>query len=92
MVRLRLMRVGKKKQPGFRICAFDSRSPRDGAALEILGVYDPLTKDDTKRYTLKNDRILHWLSRGARPTEAVGAILRRHKIVRPVSAGAAAKS
>ena len=85
MVRLRLMRMGKKKQPSFRICAFDGRSPRDGAYLEALGLYDPLTKDDSKRYTLKNDRILHWLSKGAQPTEAVAAILRRHKVLLPPS-------
>lgn len=81
MVRIRLMRVGKIKQPGFRICAFDARSPRDGAALEILGSYDPLTRDDARRYTLKSDRILHWLSKGAQPSEAVADILRRQKIV-----------
>ena len=89
MVRIRLMRVGKKKQPGFRLCAFDSRCPRDGAYLEMLGTYDPLTQDATKRYALKNDRILHWLSRGAKPTEAAAALLRRHKISLPTAAAKA---
>lgn len=86
MVRLRLMRMGKKKQPLFRICAFSSRSPRDGAALENLGTYDPLGKDAAKQYVLKTDRIVHWLGKGARPSEAVAAILRRHKITRAATA------
>ena len=89
MVRIRLMRVGKKKQPGFRLCAVDSRCPRGGAYLEMLGIYDPLTQDAAKRYALKNDRILHWLSKGARPTEAAAAILRRHKIALPPKAAKA---
>ena len=89
MVRLRLMRVGKKKQPGFRLCVFDSRCSRDGAYLEMLGTYDPLTKDAAKRYALKNDRILHWLSKGARPTEAAAALLRRQKIALPPAAAKA---
>lgn len=80
MVRIRLMRFGKKKQPSFRLCAIDGRMPRGGAALESLGIYDPLTKDDAKRYVLKTDRILHWLSKGAQPSDAAAAILRKHKI------------
>ena len=86
MVRLRLMRMGKKKQPSFRICAFDSRSPRDGAALENLGTYDPLVLDEAKQYVLKADRIVHWLGQGAQPSDAVAAILRRHKITRAATA------
>ena len=80
------MRMGKKKQPSFRLCACDARSPRGGTALELLGTYDPLARDDAKRYVLKGDRILHWLSKGARPSEAAAAILRRHKIALPAKA------
>ena len=92
MVRLRLMRMGKKKQHGYRLCAFDSRAPRGGSALENLGSYDPLTKDEVKRFALKNDRILHWLSKGAQPTEAVASILRRQKISWPSVCGSTSSS
>ncbi len=83
MVRLRLMRMGKNRQPSFRLCACDARPPRGGASLEILGWYDPLTRDDAKRFSLKPDRIRHWLSLGAQPSEAVASILRKHKITKP---------
>ena len=65
MLRIRLRRVGKKKQPSYRIVVADSRSPRDGAFVERIGHYDPLI--DPPAVTLNKERALEWLSRGAKP-------------------------
>ncbi len=75
MVKLRLTRVGKKKQPSYRLVAADSRKPRDGRFIEILGHYNPMVEPQT--LTLKEDRILDWLSKGAQPTDALKRILVR---------------
>lgn len=75
MVRIRLRRVGRKKQPSYRIIVADSRSPRDGSYIEVIGYYNPRTHPDTM--TLKEDRALHWLSVGAQPTEPVTRILNK---------------
>ncbi len=81
MVRLRLKRVGRRHQPLYRICAFDSRAPRDGRALdERLGSYDPRQADDDKKVTLNRERIIHWIERGAQPTDAVRNILKKNGI------------
>jgi small subunit ribosomal protein S16 len=74
LVKIRLRRVGAKKQPSYRIVAADSRSPRDGRFIEILGHYNPRTEPTT--VVLKEERIRYWLSVGAQPTEAVGRLLR----------------
>lgn len=74
MVRLRLRRVGRKKQPSFRIVAADKESPRDGKFLEVLGFYNPRTEPET--ITLKEDRIYDWLSKGAQPSDATERIFR----------------
>ena len=66
-VKLRLMRVGKKKQPTYRIVAADSRSPRDGRFIEIVGTYAP--RSDPSEISVKSDKALEWLSKGAQPTE-----------------------
>jgi small subunit ribosomal protein S16 len=79
-VRLRLQRTGRKGRPSYRLVAADSRRPRDGRSLEVLGVYDPLAKNDADNVSLKEDRVKHWLSQGARPTEKVAAILKRSGI------------
>lgn len=75
MVRLRLRRVGAKKQPSYRVVATDKESPRDGRFLEALGHYNPRTEPAT--ITLKEDRIFHWLSVGAQPSEAVERLLKQ---------------
>lgn len=72
-VRLRLTRVGKKKQPTYRIVAADSRSPRDGRYLEIVGTYDP--RREPSAITVDNDKALAWLRQGALPTERVQKLL-----------------
>ncbi len=73
MVRIRLRRVGRKKQPSYRIVVADARSPRDGRYIEVIGFYNPRTQPITM--TLKEDRALHWLSQGAQPSESVQRIL-----------------
>jgi small subunit ribosomal protein S16 len=67
------MRVGKKKQPTYRIVAADSRSPRDGRFIEIVGTYAP--RSDPSEITVKSDKALEWLSKGAQPTETVRKLL-----------------
>ena len=81
MVRIRLKRLGRKNRPHYRIAAFDGRAPRDGRSLdEELGIYDPLEPDNTKKVTLNRERIVAWLDKGAQPTRAVAAILKKNGI------------
>lgn len=75
MVKLRLRRMGAKKRPSYRIVAADSRSPRDGAFIESVGFYDPLTDPATVNVNLERAR--HWLSVGAQPTETVRSLLKK---------------
>ena len=72
-VKLRLVRVGKTKQPSYRVVAADARSPRDGRFIEILGQYNPRTEPST--VTIDNDKALKWLRQGAQPTERVQKLL-----------------
>ncbi|MFC1961266.1 30S ribosomal protein S16 [Chloroflexota bacterium] len=74
MVRIRLRRVGSKKQPSYRIVVADSRSPRDGRYIEIVGFYNPRTEPATRQ--VKEDRIYYWLGVGAQPSETVEYILK----------------
>ncbi len=73
-VKLRLMRMGKKKQPTYRVVAADSRSPRDGRFIEIVGTYAP--RSEPSVVELKHDRVLKWLADGAQPTETVQKLLK----------------
>lgn len=75
MVKIRLTRVGKKKHPSYRLVAADSRKPRDGRFIEILGHYNPMVEPNT--LVIKEERVLEWLSKGAQPTEATKRILVR---------------
>jgi len=72
-VKLRLMRMGKKKQPVYRVVAADGRSPRDGRFIEILGTYEP--REEPSRIIIDNDKAVRWLKNGAQPTERVAKIL-----------------
>jgi small subunit ribosomal protein S16 len=72
-VKIRLMRVGKKKQPTYRVVVADARSPRDGRFLEILGQYAP--RQEPSVVTINNERALHWLNAGAQPTESAAKLL-----------------
>lgn len=68
------MRMGKKKQPTYRIVATDSRSPRDGRFIEIVGTYFP--RQDPSVININSDKALKWLSQGAQPTETVEKLLK----------------
>ncbi len=72
-VKLRLMRMGKTKQPTYRVVAADSRSPRDGRFIEVLGTYEP--RQEPTRVVLDAERARRWLQEGAQPTDRVRRIL-----------------
>lgn len=75
-VKIRLARGGAKKRPFYNIVAADVRAPRDGRFIEKIGTYDPmLPKDHENRLVIKEDRIKHWMSVGARPTDRVHKML-----------------
>ena len=74
-VKLRLTRVGAKKKVFYRIVVADTRSPRDGRNIENVGTYDP--NPDPPAIKLKAERIQHWLSKGAKPTEMVAQLIKR---------------
>lgn len=88
-VRLRLTRVGKKKQPTYRIVAADARSPRDGRFIEVVGTYDP--RREPSSVTVDNDKALAWLRKGALPTERVQKLLQISGAWDEFQAGKAAK-
>jgi small subunit ribosomal protein S16 len=73
MLRMRLRRVGKTKQPQYRVVIADQRAKRDGDFVEVVGQYNPRTRPSTLE--LKEDRVRHWLSQGAQPTETVHRLL-----------------
>lgn len=74
MVKIRLRRTGAKKKPTYRVVVADSRSPRDGRFIEIIGHYNPRTSPVT--FKIHEDRVLHWLSVGAQPTDIVQKLLK----------------
>ena len=76
-VRIRMKRLGRKHRPFFRICIMDSRKPRDGEAIEEVGYYDPMVRDKSKRVVVKMDRVDHWISVGAQPSEKVAVLVRK---------------
>ncbi|MCZ7533418.1 MAG: 30S ribosomal protein S16 [Acidimicrobiia bacterium] len=71
--KIRLTRLGKKKQPTYRVVVMDSRKPRDGKYIEQLGIYDP--RQDPSIVTIDNERALYWLNTGAQPTERAQKLL-----------------
>ena len=73
-VKIRLMRVGKKKQPTYRVVAADSRSPRDGRFIESIGFYAP--RAEPSEVKIDNDKAVEWLRKGAQPSEAVQKLLK----------------
>lgn len=86
MVRIRLRRMGAKRQPYYRVVVADSESPRDGRFLEIIGFYNP--RVDPPAIDIKADRVAHWLSVGAKPSDSVVKLLQKAGI--PASAKAVA--
>jgi small subunit ribosomal protein S16 len=77
-VKLRLTRIGSKKNPIYRVVAADSRSPRDGKFIEIVGRYNPQTEPST--IELNEEKIKAWLDKGAQPTESVSRLLKIRNI------------
>lgn len=80
-VRIRLSRVGRKHEAIFRMVATDSRTPRDGKFIEILGQYDP--RRDPPKIELKEDRVLYWHRMGAKPTASSYSLIKKAGIVLP---------
>ena len=77
-VRIRMKKMGRKHRPFFRICAVDSRNPRDGRVLEELGTYDPMISESDARTLLKADRIEYWLGVGAQPSDKVRTLIKKY--------------
>jgi small subunit ribosomal protein S16 len=84
MLRIRLKRVGKKKQPSYRIVVADVRAPRDGAFVEHLGHYNPLT--DPPTVVINEEKVRHWLSVGAKPSDTVSRILQKQGVLEKAEA------
>lgn len=78
-VRIRMKKLGRTHRPFFRICIMDQRSPRDGKAIEEIGTYDPMLRDKSKRVTLDLERVDHWISVGAQPSEKVAVLIRKFR-------------
>jgi len=79
MVKIRLRRVGAKKRPSYRLVVADVNAPRDGAFVDIIGHYDPLTEPET--VVIKEERAIYWLSQGAQPTETAARLLNKAGIL-----------
>ena len=76
-VSIRLRREGAKNRPYYKVVVADSRSPRDGKFIELIGTYDPKKTDHNS--TLKLDRIDHWISQGAQPSDTVRSLIKKNK-------------
>ena len=79
-VKLRFKRLGRRHKPFYRLTAIESRNPRDGRALEELGLYDPTNKDPEKQVKLEAERIRYWLRLGATPSNTVRDLLKKNGI------------
>jgi len=73
-VKIRLKRMGKKKQPFYRIVVADSRAPRDGRSIEKIGHYNPIP--DPAELVINEERLFHWMDQGAKPSDTVFSLLR----------------
>lgn len=80
MVRIRLKRMGRRNRPFYRINAIEKRNKRDGEVLENLGWYDPIAAEG-KQVMLKEERIKHWLSKGAQASETVSTLLAKANLI-----------
>jgi len=79
MVKIRLRRVGGKKRPSYRLVVADIRAPRDGAFIDIIGHYNPLTDPET--VVIKEEKAIHWLRQGAQPTDTAARLLNKAGIM-----------
>ena len=75
--KIRLKRIGRRNRPFYRLVVMDERSRRDGAAIEQLGWFNPLERNDEKNFALNDERIIHWLKEGAQTTETAHNLLKR---------------
>ena len=89
-VKLRLQRFGAHKTPQYRIVSSDSRSPRDGKFIEILGQYDPIS--NSAKVNLNEEKVLAWLNNGAQPTDTVKSILSKEGIIAKFAASKVKKA
>ena len=96
MVKIRLRRVGTKKKPSYRVVVADSRAPRDGAFIAVIGYYNPLTDPET--IVIDEEKALSWLKQGAQPTDTAARLLAKVGIIEEsearkekIKAGIAAK-
>lgn len=88
-VRLRSQRFGTHKKPYYRIVATDSRNPRDGRFIEVVGLYNPLTEPAT--ISFDEEKVLKWLNAGAKPTDTVKSLLTREHLIEKFNATRNAK-
>jgi len=79
MVKIRLRRVGAKNKPSYRLVVADSRAPRDGAFINIIGHYNPLTEPET--VVIDEEKALYWLRQGAQPTTTVARLLSKAGVI-----------
>ena len=79
MLRIRLRRTGRSKAPHYRVVVADQRAPRDGDFVEIVGHYNP--RSEPKELVFKEDRVRHWLSKGAQPSETVHRLLHKEGLI-----------
>lgn len=77
-VRIRMKKMGRPHRPFFRLCAIDSRKPRDGKVIEELGYYDPMVSDVDARAVLNGERIQYWLGVGASPSENCAVLIAKY--------------
>ena len=85
MLKIRLRRVGSKQNPKYRVVVADSRSPRDGRFVEIIGHYDPIPNPPA--LTIDEEKAIGWLKNGAQPTESVAKLLKRSGTLQKVKEG-----
>ncbi len=83
MVKIRLNRMGAKRQPFYRIVVADSRSPRDGRFIEIVGNYDP--KKDPAIINVDEEKVIAWIKKGAQPTDTVRSLLSKKGIIQKIN-------
>ena len=77
MVKIRLKRFGRTHRPYYRVAAMDSRAARDSEAIEEIGWYDPMAEKDEDKIKVDAERVKHWLSVGAQPTETVASLIQK---------------
>lgn len=87
MVKIRLKRFGAKKRPCYRVVVMDARKPRDGRAIEEIGVYQPI-EPEGKQFSLKLDRAKYWMSVGAQPTDTVRSLIKKQAAKEAAAASA----